>query len=108
MQPTRETQVHSGGEPEVATKVGFVNMQKSKKCPEPDILLDSGSTISLFKDKQFLEKVWEAKTNLLMETNAGSKLITMQGEIKGFGKVWYNKDAVSNLLGLDDVVRQGH
>ena len=108
MQATKETQVETEDEPEKATKVGFVNMQKSASGPEPDILLDSGSTISLFRDKEFLEKTWDSKTRLLMETNAGNKIIMKQGEIAGFGDVWFDEEAVSNLLGLNDVVSRGH
>ena len=43
---------------EVGMKVGFMNMQKTKCKPEPNILLDSGSTILLFRDNEFLEKTW--------------------------------------------------
>ena len=70
-------------------KVSFVNIQKSSAKLEPNILLDSGSTISLFHDKEFLENIWGSKTNLLMEINVGSKLIMKQGDIAGFGNVWF-------------------
>ena len=43
---------------------------------EPDILLNSGSIISLFKDDGYLEDVKNAKNRLVMETNAGSRMIS--------------------------------
>ena len=45
-------------ETEVGTKVGFVNMQVAMpEEVEPEILLDSGSTISLLKDEAYLKDV---------------------------------------------------
>ena len=46
-------------EEERATKVGCVGIQvATPESVEPEILLDSGSTISLFKDATFLKDVW--------------------------------------------------
>ena len=90
--------------------IGFVNNQKTHQIEEeePDILLDSGSTISLFKDRIFLNRVWSPRAKLLMETNAGSKVMKLKGEIEGFGEVWFDEEAVSNLMALCDLVRRGH
>ena len=57
-----------------ATKVGFVGMQvATPEKVEPEILLDSGSTISLFRDSTFLKDIWESQSRLVMETNSGKK-----------------------------------
>ena len=57
---------------EIATKAGFVGMLVSTpETVEPEILLDSGSTISLFKDSSYLKDTWQSETRLVMETNAG-------------------------------------
>ena len=74
---------------------------------EPDILLDSGSTISLFKDNMFLKDIWLAENKLVMKANTGSKLIQEKGIIPGYGDVWYDKNAVSNLFSLSDMVSRG-
>ena len=56
----------------IATKDGFVGMQvATPERVEPEILLDLGSTISLFRDSTFLKDVWESQSRLIMETNAG-------------------------------------
>ena len=36
------------------------------------------------------------------------KVIRQKGEIEGFGDVWFDKGAVSNLMALCDLVRRGH
>ena len=104
------TQVASGsmGEETKATKVGFVFTQVAKlEKEEPEILLDSGSTISLFKDQQFLTERKPAKRELVMETNAGNKIINTKGNIPGYGDVWYDETAISNLFSLSDMVEKG-
>ena len=62
---------------------------------QSDILLDSGSTISLFKDKTYLTNVENSKQHLVMETNAGSKMITKTGSVPGYGDVWFDKQVIA-------------
>ena len=73
-----------------------------------EVILDSGSTISLFRDKKMLKDIRMAKNSLLMLTNAGKKQITKQGDIPGFGRVWFDPSAVANLFSLLDVIRRGN
>ena len=74
---------------------------------EPEILLDSGSTISLFKDATYLKDIWQTESRLVMETNAGRKVIENKGVVEGYGEVWFDADAVSNLFSLSDVIKKG-
>ena len=91
-----------------ATKVGFVGMQvATPQAEEPEILLDSGSTISLFKDSSYLKETWMTDSRLVMETNAGRKVIDQKGMIPGYGEVWYDNQVVSNLFSLSDVIKKG-
>ena len=48
-----------------------------------------------------------ADNKLVMETNAGSKIIQEKGSIPGYGDVWYDGDAVSNLFSQSDMVKRG-
>ena len=91
------------------TRVGFVLMQTDDKeeC-KPDILLDCGSTISLFKDKQFLKGLRDAKRSLRMNTNAGSKWVTQEGNIPGYGPVYYDDAAISNLFSMSEIINRGY
>ena len=63
---------------EVTDKVelGFSGIQKVWELQEPEVVLDSGSTISLFREVSMLLEIKKAHTNLLMETNAGTKAVT--------------------------------
>ena len=44
----------------------------------------------------------------MMETNAGTKLITEKADIPGYGAVWFDSGAVSNLFLLSEIVKRGH
>ena len=97
----------------VSKKVVFVAQQFHQTTTievpeEPEILLDSGSTISLFKDDCYLEDVKNSKNRLIMETNAGSRAISRIGTIPGHGPVWVDEEAICNLLALCDLVSRGH
>ena len=91
-----------------ATRVGFVHMQEAvKEEDEPEILMDCGSTISLFRDKRFLKGLREARRNLKMNTNAGSKWISQVGNVPGYGPVYYDGEAISNLFSMSEVINRG-
>ena len=87
-------------------KVGFCGAQIETQ--QKDIIIDSGSSISLFKDKEYLKKLENAKQRLVMETNAGSKFIKHKGKIPGYGQVWYDDEAISNLFSISDMAKKGH
>ena len=48
-----------------------------------------------------------ADSKLVIETSAGSKVIQEKGLIDGYGKVWYDSQALSNLFSSSDMVRKG-
>ena len=74
--------ISSTCEGEKGTKVGFVGMQvAAPESKEPEILLDSGSTISLFKDSTFLKDIRMTNRKLVMKTNAGRQIIDEKGLI---------------------------
>ena len=49
-----------------------------------------------------------AAQRLVVETNIGSKVIEQKGTIPGYGQVWYDGDAISNLFSVSDMVKKGH
>ena len=87
-------------------RVGFCGAQVATE--QSDIILDSGSTISLFRDEAYLTSVENSKQHLVMETNAGSKMTTKIGEVPGYWDIWYDKQAISNLFSVSDMVTKGH
>lgn len=74
--------------------------------PDTYILLDSDSTVSIFRNPEFLTEIHDAKHPLILESNGGGHQETrQQGTLAGFGKVWYNPASVANILSLAEVRR---
>ena len=97
---SNHTQIVAVNTRKVATgqKVGFCGAQVATE-EQLDIILDSGSTISLFKDKTYLEDLQDTNQNLVMGTNAGSKLITKpEKSLDMGGSGMMSKQSVSCLV----------
>jgi hypothetical protein len=67
------------------------------------ILLDSQSTISVFKNKDMLHNVRGSPHVLQAITNGGYQDSNMIGDFPNLGEVWYNENSIANILSLADV-----
>ena len=54
-----------------------------------DIILDNGSTLSIFSNPEMVEGVHKSKCNLKMATNGGTRVSSQEADVLGFGTVWY-------------------
>ena len=70
-------------------------------------MLDSGSIITLGKDRSLFFKVWDLKDKVMMDTNGGSKFLSKGGEWKGYGTAYYVPDAMMNIVSLSDAIETG-
>ena len=43
---------------------------------------------------------------LTLYCNAGRAIVTQKGDLKGYGKVWYYPDGISNILSLSNVQKK--
>ena len=69
------------------------------------ILIDSGSSVkATFMNPDLLTDIKPSKKTLNMRTNAGSKRITMEGQVKGFGTTWYDPDSIANIFAFSHMV----
>ncbi|KAI2499682.1 Reverse transcriptase (RNA-dependent DNA polymerase) [Fragilaria crotonensis] len=67
------------------------------------ILLDSQSTISVFRNKDMLCNVRRSPHILRAITNGGHQDSSMIGDFPNLGPVWYNERSIANILSLADV-----
>ena len=72
------------------------------------ILMDSGSTIHLFTNGNLLINIRKAADgeHITVNTTAGSITTCMQGDLQGFGTVWYHPDGIANVLSLGLITLQ--
>jgi hypothetical protein len=67
------------------------------------ILLDSQSTISVFRNASMLSNIRRSPQTLRTLTNGGHQDSDMIGDFPNLGPVWYDKDSIANILSFADV-----
>jgi hypothetical protein len=71
---------------------------------DPDwILLDSQSTMSVFKNANMLANIRPSGRVLRAVTNGGYQDSTMVGDFANLGEVWFNIESIANILSLAEV-----
>jgi len=68
--------------------------------PSSWVLLDSQSTVSGFKNPNFLTNIRRSNSQLKVHTNDGTQISSLVGDIKNFGTVWYNPNSLANIFSL--------
>ena len=71
------------------------------------LLLDSQSTCHIFCRPDVLENVRTSDEIMALRTNAGVLDIKTVGDVPGFGTVWCDKRAITNILSLGQVEKSG-
>jgi hypothetical protein len=70
------------------------------------ILLDNGSTLSLFGNPSMVKNIRESETTLELAMNAGTKTNKQVADVPGFGMVWYDETAIANTFGPSDLKKK--
>ena len=75
-------------------------IQKDHNDMKNWILLDTGSSTDIFCNQSILTNVTKQKKTLNLHTNGGVLVTNEMGKLPKYGKVWYSKDAITNILSL--------
>ena len=62
--------------------------------------------MSIFSNPDLVTNVRSVATPMSLATNAGTRSVTKEATVPGFGTVWYNPDAIANIFGFVDLKRQ--
>jgi len=67
------------------------------------ILLDNHSTVTLFYNRNYVQKVWKVKEQLELSTNGGELRTNLRATVKGFGEVWFLDNAIANIFSFAEM-----
>ena len=76
---------------------------KSGGYRDTDILLDTGSTMSVFNNPKMLVNIRKSEKTMRAYSNGGYQDTNQVGDFPGMFTVWYNKDSMLNILSFKDV-----
>ena len=71
------------------------------------ILIDSQSTINIFKNKELLKNIQPSRKGCKIQCNTGMVEVKMKGMF-GETPVWYHPDGVANILSLKSLKEKHH
>ena len=81
-------------------------MNDKAGIPDNWILLDSQSTVDVFKNKKLLKNICDAKEALSLHFNAGIAMVNKIRDQLGYGTVWFYEDGIANILALSNVEKK--
>jgi hypothetical protein len=109
--PNHAPDVAGGTVGAICHVIGFSFSQVEERTrgfaiPESWILLDTCSTVNVFHNASLLQNIRTVDQQLFIHCNAGTRCTNQQGELPGFGTVWYCPSAIANILSCSDVARR--
>jgi hypothetical protein len=60
----------------------------------------------MFSNPDLVTNIGTTKKTLALATNAGTKKSNQEAIVPGFGKVYYDKDAIANIFGFSDLKKK--
>jgi hypothetical protein len=79
------------------------NNNRYNTIPKHWILLDSQSSISVFRSSNMVSNIRTSPIEICANTNGGQQTSTLIADFKNLGVVWYNPKSIANILSLADV-----
>ena len=86
----------------------FSFYQTNSEIPRTWVLLDSQSTVDVFCNPGLLQNIRKTPEGMRIHCNAGSRHTNLIDDLPGYGTVWYDPDAIANILSLRRVRGRYH
>jgi hypothetical protein len=100
--PEKSTAEKSGEGGWCGTHVQFYQATEMKNW----ILLDNGSTVNLFCNPDLVENITKSSEMLELSTNGGELFTNLKATVPGFGEVWYDPDAITNIFSFSELEKK--
>ena len=72
-------------------------------------LLDTGSTIrATVMNEELISNIQPSNKPTVMSTNAGCKILKIEGDVKGFGTAKYDPSHMANIMGFSHMADKYH
>lgn len=91
----------------VTYSVAMASAGEKQPIPDTWILLDSQSTVDLFKNKELLMNIRKADGTLVVHSTAGVSTTNLVGDFPGYGEVWYYPEGVANIISWSNAEEKG-
>ena len=96
----------NSGNHEAWSGLTFGQLSKTKDQLKEYIILDTGSTVSIFTNPELVRDRREGEKTLVMTTNAGKRESNEVATVDGFGKVWFIENGMANIFGFADLKKK--
>ena len=80
---------------------------KEKCCNAECKIFDSGSTVTLSKDRSKISNIRPVKNKVTMVSNGGNTKLDEKGDWKEWGDSYLCESAVTNIVSVSDAVKKG-
>jgi hypothetical protein len=74
-----------------------------QEIPKTWVLLDSQSTVDVFHNSELLTNIRSVSRGMRINSHGGTSITNQQGDLPGYGTVWYDPAGIANILSLSKV-----